>query len=134
MANYAHTLTTQSNATMLLGQKNAPEITNRLVATLDFAVLEECLQGGVGSGYGASASFCDRFQPYIAAGKPVFQIEYPASARSGTVSGKDYAAFCSATKGNDGFSKILKVASDQVDGWSQYCDGTAAFKRPVVEE
>jgi hypothetical protein len=108
---------------MLVGQKNAPEIASELASTLDFAVLEECLEQG----------FCAEFQPYIAAGKPVFQIEYPGSSGSGDVSDADYEKFCGTTEGNEGFSEVLKRASEQVDGWGQYCDGTGFWETLLVD-
>lgn len=49
-----------------IGQKNIGDLTPDLVATLDFAVTEGCLSDG----------WCDQMAPYVAAGKPVFAIEY----------------------------------------------------------
>jgi hypothetical protein len=51
---------------LAIGQKNAPELTPRLVDALDFAVTEECLTQG----------WCDEMAPYVEAGKPVLAIEY----------------------------------------------------------
>lgn len=49
-----------------LGQKNAPDLVSALVADLDFMVSESCFQDG----------WCAQAQPYLAAGKAVFAIEY----------------------------------------------------------
>ncbi len=51
---------------LAIGQKNAPELTGRLVGVFDFAVTEECLTQG----------WCDEMAPYVSAGKPVLAIEY----------------------------------------------------------
>lgn len=51
---------------LAIGQKNAPELTPRLVEALDFAVTEECLSQG----------WCTQMAPYVEAGKPVLAIEY----------------------------------------------------------
>jgi branched-subunit amino acid transport protein len=49
-----------------IAQKNAPELTPRLVDALDFAVTEECLTQG----------WCEEIAAYVDAGKPVLAIEY----------------------------------------------------------
>ncbi len=49
-----------------IGQKNVPALTAKLVNTLDFVVAESCYQDG----------WCNQVQPYITAGKPVFDVEY----------------------------------------------------------
>lgn len=51
---------------LAIGQKNAPELTPRLIDALDFAVTEECLSQG----------WCDEVASYVEAGKPVLAIEY----------------------------------------------------------
>lgn len=66
--------------------------------------------------------FCADFQPYVEAGKPVFQIEYPTSVRDDMdIDQADYDYFCVDKNGNEGFSEVLKHASEQVDGWGQFC-------------
>lgn len=51
---------------LAIAQKNAPELTGRLVGVFDFAVTEECLSQG----------WCDEVSAYVDAGKPVLAIEY----------------------------------------------------------
>lgn len=124
LADYAHTLTTKAGAPLLVGQKNAPEIAPSLHSVLDFAVLESCRRD----------DFCAEFQPYITAGKPVLQIEYPPSIEeTGSLSAKDEKFYCEGDKGDKGFSRILKFASEQLDGWGQYCGGES-FVQPTINE
>jgi hypothetical protein len=127
LAEYAHSLKTKSGGPLLVGQKNAPAIASSLVSVLDFAVLESCREW----------SFCGDFQPYIQAGKPVFQIEYPPSLEeTGSVSDEDMKLFCEEPTdkhGDEGFSRILKWASAQLDGWGQYC-GEEPFEQPTIVE
>lgn len=52
-----------------IGQKNSGALTPDLVGVLDFAITEGCLADG----------WCDQMHPYIAAGKPVFSVEYEAA-------------------------------------------------------
>ena len=49
-----------------IGQKNVPDLTPKLVGTMDFVIAESCWQDG----------WCDQVAPYIRAGKPVFDAEY----------------------------------------------------------
>lgn len=121
LAAYAHSVKTQEGQPLLVGQKNAPEIAADLVSTLDFAVLEQC-RGDSSEG---SDAFCSDFQTYIDAGKPVLQIEYPPSVSEsdGTLSSSDESFYCDAEDDDKGFSKVLKWASAQLDGWGQYCGG-----------
>lgn len=127
LAKYAHSLGTKAGGSLLVGQKNAPDIASTLSSVLDFAVLESCREW----------DFCGDFQSYIEAGKPVFQIEYPKSVEEeGSLSDEDKKFFCeeSTTKhGDEGFSKILKFASEQLDGWGQYC-GSEPFEQPTIDE
>ncbi|KPM39987.1 hypothetical protein AK830_g6587 [Neonectria ditissima] len=123
LATYAHSVKTQEGQPLLVGQKNAPEIAADLVSTLDFAVLEQCR--GSSDSSEESYAFCSDFQTYIDAGKPVLQIEYPPSVSEsdGTLSSSDESFYCKAEDDDKGFSKILKWASAQLDGWGQYCGG-----------
>lgn len=121
LAEYAHSIKTKEGEPLLIGQKNAPEIAADLVSTLDFAVLESCR--GTSDANEESWPFCSDFQTYIDAGKPVLQIEYPPSVeKSGEVSSSDMDYYCSPDESDEGFSKIIKWASAQLDGWGQYCD------------
>ncbi|KAK1639041.1 endo alpha-1,4 polygalactosaminidase precursor [Colletotrichum phormii] len=137
LAAHAHALDTTAGAgrKLLLGQKNAPTIAPQLASIADFAVLETCLGTRTSD---EVEPFCADFQPYIAAGKPVFQIEYPTSVRDDdSISQVDYNYFCVNKNGNEGFSEVLKHASEQVDGWGQFCGlglTGGRFETPTVDE
>jgi hypothetical protein len=129
LATHAHTLTTRRGFTLLIGQKNAPELVGQVGGALDFAVLEDCKTLNDAEDY----TFCSDFQPYIAEGKPVFSIEYPSTLGnkntgkcSATGASKaQYTASCDTTKGNSGFSTVLKIQGGvgELNGCTQYCDG-----------
>jgi len=132
MAAHAHGLTTNRGFTLLVGQKNAPELVGQVAGVLDFAVLEDCKTL---NDPGEDSAFCRDFQPYIAAGKPVFSIEYPSTlgnAETGVCSAtgasdSQYAASCDTSKGNAGFSTVLKIQGGvgELNGCTQYCSGEA---------
>ncbi|KAG9253516.1 glycoside hydrolase superfamily [Emericellopsis atlantica] len=118
LAQFAH-----DSGSLVIGQKNAPAMAPALVETLDFAVLESCREW----------DFCEDFQVYVEAGKPVFQIEYPVSImEQGELSPEDYRKHCQGDAGDAGFSKVLKRASAQLDGWTQYCD-EEPFEQAVID-
>lgn len=52
-----------------IAQKNAPGLAADLVTRADFAVVEQCFEQDA----------CWSWQPYLDAGKPVLDVEYPAS-------------------------------------------------------
>jgi hypothetical protein len=52
---------------LAIGLKNCPEIIQKVVSEVEWSVAEQCVD----------YDECDSYQPFIAAGKPVFQIEYP---------------------------------------------------------
>ncbi|KAF5020698.1 hypothetical protein F66182_7260 [Fusarium sp. NRRL 66182] len=132
LAQHAHSIKTKDGNALLIGQKNAPEIAEDLVSSLDFAVLESCR--GTTDPNEESWPFCEDFQIYIDAGKPVLQIEYPPSVeKTGKLSASDESYYCVAKDEDKGFSKIIKWASAQLDGWGQYC-GEQPFRTPVIEE
>ncbi|KAM7206087.1 glycoside hydrolase [Naviculisporaceae sp. PSN 640] len=138
LAQEAHSLTTNRSFTLLIGQKNAAELVERLEPNLDFAVLEDCKN----LREEADRAFCADFQPYIANEKPVFSIEYPSSLRDPAApqqcraTGADEAQFeasCANDTTPDGplgnyrFSEILKLRdeadeSTELNGCTQYCD------------
>ncbi|KAM7205409.1 Glycoside hydrolase superfamily [Naviculisporaceae sp. PSN 640] len=149
LATTAHSLKTKRGNTLLIGQKNAPELVSSLSSVLDFAVLEDCknLRNE------ADRAFCKDFQPYISANKPVFSIEYPTSLRnkaspqqcnaSGANSAQ-YTASCEidtavgGKRGNFKFSEILKLRDGadesehgELNGCTQYC-GQGQGKGVVV--
>lgn len=132
LAKYAHSIETKAGNPLLVGQKNAPEIADQLVSVLDFAVLESC-RGSTDSDK-EGEPFCADFQSYVAAGKPVLQIEYPPSvSETGSVSSSDQAYYCDEDDEDKGFSKVIKWASEQLDGWGQYCGGES-FTTPTIED
>lgn len=93
-----------------MGMKNGGGITEQVLAYVAFCINESCIQ----------YNECDLYAPYIAAGKPVFNIEYPKGAP--TVKAKDKKKICStsgAAADSDGFSKIIKKMN--LDSWSMYC-------------
>ncbi|KAJ0160550.1 hypothetical protein CTA2_7769, partial [Colletotrichum tanaceti] len=128
-------LTTASSRPLFLSQKNAPTIAPQLSFVADFAVLETRLCTRTSD---VVEPFCADFQPYVEAGKPVFQIEYPTSVRDDTdIDQADYDLFCVDKNGNEGFSEVLKHASEQVDGWGQFCGlgrTGGRFETPIVDE
>lgn len=132
LAEYAHSIKTKDGNRLLVGQKNAPEIAEDLVSTLDFAVLESCR--GTTDPDEENWPFCEDFQTYIDAGKPVLQIEYPPSVeKTGKLSSSDNTYYCTPKDEDKSFSKILKWASAQLDGWGQFC-GEDPFRTPVINE
>jgi len=91
---------------MSIGLKNAGAIVNATVDFLQWEVNEQCEQ----------YQECDLFQPFIAAGKPVFHIEYPKGAPSISSNTKD------STCGNpsaQGFSTIIKEMG--LNDWVETC-------------
>ena len=65
--NYIKLLATTAHMLGLeIGQKNAPDLTNDLVRTMDFAITESCYQD----------EWCTQVLPYVRYGKPVFDAEY----------------------------------------------------------
>ncbi|KAF9878980.1 hypothetical protein CkaCkLH20_03213 [Colletotrichum karsti] len=135
LASHAHSLTTKEGRSLMIGQKNAPEIAPDLASTVDFAVLETCLGTRTSD---EVEPFCSDFQPLVASGHPVFQIEYPLSVKNGIeISQVDYEYFCVSKNGNNGFSEVIKHASEQVDGWGQFCGlgrTGGRFETPTIDE
>ncbi|KAH7138428.1 glycoside hydrolase superfamily [Dendryphion nanum] len=115
---YLSSLTTPLNLT--LGLKNAASLIPTLLPIIHFSVNEQCVQ----------YTECTAFAPFIAAGKPVFHIEYPEEAGAGKPDqGKGWGdnairKFCGESgdaRGRAGFSTVLKNMN--LDGWSEYCEG-----------
>lgn len=128
----------------MIGQKNAPELTTASVGFADFAVLEECQT----SDPAEPADVCSSWQPYIQSnpGKPVFQVEYPASVQpcdvlqddiencpqpilcpQGAESAQNFTYYCTSSpnKSNDtGFSLVMKQDGNAcgLGNWTEYCD------------
>ncbi|KAI5203204.1 glycoside hydrolase family 114 protein [Aureobasidium subglaciale EXF-2481] len=101
---------TAASYNMAIGLKNAGEIAANATCMVEFAIIESCIANGE----------CDIYQNFIAAGKPVFQIEYPFGAPT-RVSKQDLAKSCKI-KGNEGYSEVIK--GKELGGWVEYCDGT----------
>lgn len=136
LAAYAHSKTTTRGNTLLIGQKNAYAIADRVSPFLDFAVLESCL------GDGPEDETCGTFQKYYTDnGKPVFDIEYPSTLATdsgstgcaSSASASDLEAYCQLdTTYSAGISRILKLNNDEygLNGCTQYCGESAAFFMP----
>lgn len=95
---------------MTMGMKNGGSITKQVLSHVGFCINESCIQ----------YSECDLYAPYIEAGKPVFNIEYPVGAPK--VKNADKGRICSVTgaaKGSKGFSKVIKKMN--LDTWVMYC-------------
>ena len=75
---------------MEIGQKNVPELTPRLVGTLDFVITEDCFDQG----------WCGQVLAYRDAGKPVLAAEY-------TDTGVNWTAACNWARAQ-GVHMILK--------------------------
>ncbi|OAA44129.1 endo alpha-1,4 polygalactosaminidase precursor [Metarhizium rileyi] len=99
---------------MSTGLKNAADIIDDVMDVVSFSVNEQCVEQGE----------CQSFAPFIKAGKPVFNIEYPgdAGASSGvraSVSG-DICSRSGKSQGAENFSTVIKKM--KLDGWVEYCD------------
>jgi hypothetical protein len=97
---------TAHSLNLSLGLKNAAEIVNQTIDMMQWEVNEQCVQ----------YQECDAFQPFIAAGKPVFHIEYPNAAPDVSTSTK--ATVCDDPTAK-GFSTILKDMD--LDDWLDAC-------------
>lgn len=101
---------------MSIGLKNAGAIIPNLTSVVQFSVNEQCVQYGE----------CDKFTPFIEAGKPVFHIEYPDGS-PGNIKASVATDYCSDTgdaEGSEGFSTVLKEMD--LNGWVRFCNGTTA--------
>lgn len=107
LADTAHTLV------LAIGLKNTGTILKSVLPMFDFSITESCVQ----------YDKCAVYQPFVAAGKPVFNIEYPFDGDTNedsktTVSTAGLSNYCSAS-GTAGTSVLLKHTS--LDGWSYQC-------------
>lgn len=91
---------------MSIGLKNSGDIAKEVLPLMQWSVNEQCAQYGE----------CDVLQPFIKAGKPVFQIEYPKSAPSITPAQK--SKICD-NKDSVGFSTVLKELD--LGNWIDAC-------------
>ena len=84
-----------------IGLKNDPEQAQELVQYFDWSLIEDC----------AVYDWCKLLQPFVQAGKAVFQVEYTDEFDSG-------AQFCGAAVQN-GYSAFLK--NRELDAWVKFC-------------
>ncbi|KAI4622598.1 uncharacterized protein J4E87_006165 [Alternaria ethzedia] len=109
---YLSSLTNPLNLT--LGLKNAGDIIPAVLPIVHFSVNEQCAKYGE----------CSTFAPFIAAGKPVFHIEYPDGAGAEQGLEEDVVGrYCDREgkgEGSEGFSTVLKKM--ELDGWVEFCD------------
>jgi hypothetical protein len=89
-----------------IGLKNADEILDTVTPLIQFAVNEECV----------SVGDCPMYTKYIAAGHPVFHIEYPNKT---PITGSSLTKSCPAK-----YNTVIKKQA--LDGYVEYCDGTTA--------
>ncbi|KAM0197256.1 hypothetical protein ACHAPQ_010464 [Fusarium lateritium] len=95
---------------MVMGMKNGGDVTKQVLPYVAFCINESCIQ----------YQECDLYAPYIKAGKPVFNIEYPNGAPK--VKASDKKKICATkgdAKGSKGFSKVIKKMN--LDSWVMYC-------------
>jgi hypothetical protein len=100
LANAAH------DRGMSIGLKNGGAITSQVIDFMQWEINEQCLV----------FNECETFRPFIDAGKPVFHIEYPASAPNVDQATKD--AICNDPSAAD-FSTVLK--NNNLDNWLLAC-------------
>jgi hypothetical protein len=93
---------------LAVGLKNDLDQIAKLVGDFDFAVNEQCHE----------FSECDQLQPFIAAGKPVFNAEYEASFVNDT--GGARTTMCAASLAQGLRSLVLPVDLD--DRFRHSCD------------
>ncbi|KAH7407183.1 glycoside hydrolase superfamily [Cadophora sp. MPI-SDFR-AT-0126] len=100
-----------SSLNLAIGLKNSMDILPDLTPIMQFAVNEQC----------AAFGECSSYSAFLAAGKPVFHIEYPPSVPN--VQPADRAKGCQ-NNGMNGMSTVFKNMS--LSGWVGYCDGSSA--------
>ena len=83
---------------MSVGLKNDVDQIAQLAPSFDFAVNEQCFQ----------YSECETHQPFVTAGKPVFNIEYQGSL----------STFCPASR-SMGFMSVMKTLD--LDAYRETC-------------
>ena len=101
MANSAH------NRGLSVGLKNTGDLASQLVAYFDFELNEQCWE----------YDECDQLVPFISAGKPVFNIEYPGSLAAANTAKPDVC-----TQANDADMRTLLLPLDLDGSWRVSCD------------
>lgn len=103
LANAAH------SKGLLIGLKNAGDIIPQVISLMDYSINEQCHQ----------YNECNLYQPFIKAGKPVFNVEYPkGDSTNNTKAVKNTTKYCTGAD-SAGFSIILKNIN--LDSWIQRC-------------
>lgn len=110
---YLNFLTNEAHALGLsIGLKNAGEILPDLVGAMDFSISESCVQ----------YNECSTYEPFVAANKPAFNIQYPfssSSSKSTTVSAATIKKYCTGSADISGFTILLK--HQNLDAWIYQC-------------
>ena len=89
-----------------VGLKNAGEIIPQVLGKMEWAVNEQCVQ----------YEECSTWQPFVEAGKPVFNIEYPDGAPN--VAAQKVQSICDNSD-SKGFETVLKEMD--LDDWVEVC-------------
>ncbi|KAL2072988.1 hypothetical protein VTL71DRAFT_10312 [Oculimacula yallundae] len=100
-----------SSLNLAIGLKNSMDILPDLTSVMQFAVNEQC----------AAFGECNSYSAFLAAGKPVFHIEYPPSIPN--IQPADRLKGCQNNVMN-GLSTVFKNMN--LNGWVGYCDGSSA--------
>ena len=106
-----------SSLGLSVGLKNAGEIVPKVVQAMQWSVNEQCIQ----------YEECDLYTPFIKAGKPVFNVEYPKGDKSNDkpIDPTKLSKICDQeADDSDGFSTIVKNLN--LDAWIELCNGTVA--------
>lgn len=88
---------------LAIGLKNGADMISEVLNVMDWEINESC----------AVFNECSIYQPFIAAGKPVFHIEYSSGADA-----VNLTSACNAS-GTRGYSTLLK--RQDLDAWSLQC-------------
>lgn len=94
---------------MSMGLKNGAEIMNQVLDIVQWDVVEQCLE----------YQECASYKPFINAGKPVFQIEYPTEGSSSSLTAQRQKGICGDAGIPQGFSTVLKNMN--LDEWIETC-------------
>ncbi|KAF7542403.1 hypothetical protein G7Z17_g11601 [Cylindrodendrum hubeiense] len=107
---------TAASYKMSMGLKNGVDIISKVLSYVAFATVEQC----------SEYSECQAYAPFIKAGKPVFQIEYPeAPDQISTSAVKELCPTSDKASENYQFTTIIKKSN--LDGWVRYCGGTKTY-------
>lgn len=111
--NYVNFLAAEAHSrNMSIGLKNAGEIIDSVLDSMEWSVNEQCVQND---------NECYLFVPFTAANKPVFHIEYPKgddTNDNNNVTPAQKEAAC-VFNGSDKFSTVIK--NMDLDNWVEFC-------------